>query len=273
MVGAGSCRNAVSNELDVLRADTVHPDDCGTRSRLSQFEQAGFVPDLDIEALMAEVVATHDTRFEIQLERMFASEQERELSPIQSAILPVGWKRHDLPILTALRRIQQRSDPLVVVAEPVTSWALEPSEMVLRAYVALAPNEMELPFVTTGQWGRTGIPPRWHVEVYDGRGRLCAPPRISEEFLGRGEFPTAWMSEGERANVDAKWAESSFLSHSDEIWVELELRNYCTIESPGVYTAVVVYHDWDEIANFRDLSARIVYRSNPVTLYLSTPRN
>jgi hypothetical protein len=154
----------------------------------------------------------------------------------------------NLELLTALRRIHKKPDPVFVdVAIPKD---LEATTRNLPTFgVALKNVDEEKTAVVIAFGGnyRTGRLARWRFEVRDSRGKLL-PQRDWEATRGGGMFMVRGLDYGKT------WTAS------------LPMGNYIKITQPGEYTVRILYHDRQTIADLDDVDGLIMCSSKPFKL-------
>lgn len=187
--------------------------------------------------LQAEIDAIEGRRNEDAVERLL---QLRKLLR-QTASAP-----GQVESLTALRRLQRRNDPLMILvagkAKRECRLGYLPSFDVRLTNVDV---ERKAVSIVSGGDYRSGRRARWRFEVRDAGGRLLAP-RI---LMPRGGMMT--------------WETLEF----GESWVAtMDLANYAVIDKPGTYTVQILYHDSINIDGMKTVDGLICCRSVPIKL-------
>ncbi len=161
-----------------------------------------------------------------------------------------AWKSSNLEILTVLRRIQKRPDPIHV--EIQGEHALESIfPNVPNFSVALANrDEGQLPvaYMEGGDY-RTGRLERWRFAVESKKGEASL-----------AEF-------GDLIQIGGGLLGYSFLKPDQRWKASLAARDYVEL-TPGDYSIRIQYHDCDTIAGSRWLGGRIVCQSAPIRLHV-----
>ena len=149
-----------------------------------------------------------------------------------------------LEILTALRRLQGRADPLTIQARPM--WGQ-------REYEWPDPIEVEVTVTNTDPDGESflwGTPPyenQWRFDIRDADGRQ-QPIQVSDLRHVRGMTGAGVLRRGES-------------------WTG-RLRMYCYVEplQPGDYTIRVQYCDREPICDRANLEGLVTFSSGPFPL-------
>jgi hypothetical protein len=159
-----------------------------------------------------------------------------------------GGESPQLVLLTALRRLQGRPDPVEVVVEGdrevVLTW---PVEHTLRVALRLAEGEPgPIAFMEGGDY-RSGRQERFRIAARDSSGNVL-PPRGRLSMTGGGLIDHGELTPG-RA-----WK------------TELDLTSYVHLSKPGTYRVRVEYHDRQCISDLADVSRLILCRSPEITI-------
>jgi hypothetical protein len=181
-------------------------------------------------------------------ERFLAQQADELLEPKTESL---GSRSH-LLVLTALRRLQGRPDPVeVLVLGPRRIELSWPPRHLLEVELALAPAEEKPVRIVTGGDYRSGWQERWRIEVLDSSGRTL-PPRQRLDATG-GLMGHALLEPGK------SWKTA------------LELGSYATLPGPGSYTARVEYHDRLCISHLEEVSGLILIGSEEIELVVRLP--
>ena len=160
-----------------------------------------------------------------------------------------GYRRADLELLTALRRVQGRRDPLrVVLLNPAPLEATFPELPALSVALENADEEDEVFTLSRGGDYRSGRQARWRLAVHD-EGGAPVPGLPGLMGPGGGLHSRGPFEPGER------WT------------TELRTGRFVELPRPGRYGVQVLYHDQLAIADEADVAGRIVSGSEPFTLY------
>jgi hypothetical protein len=157
----------------------------------------------------------------------------------------------DLELLTAVRRLEDRPDPLAIaVAHPEDLKAGTRNLPMLDVAIEnVDPEERSVQFQFGGD-NRSGRHDRWRIQVWDSRGRLLPEiPRWSS--IGGGRSETRPLAFGE------KWK------------ARLRMGSYVNVRAPGKYKVQVLYHNAASIADISDpkiLDGLILSQSEPFEL-------
>lgn len=153
-----------------------------------------------------------------------------------------AYEEADLEVLTALRRLQGRPDPLDVRVKDADRVSIFPRLPLIEATVVNLDSEIRY---TRGGDYRSGRWARWRFEVRDAEGRLLPMIESYGSGIGGGMFSRDPLQPGDR-------------------WVaRLDMDRYVGTLPPGRYTAVAQYSDTTTIADRTDLRGRIVSQSAP----------
>ena len=154
----------------------------------------------------------------------------------------------DLELLTALRRVQGRRDPLGIEVANAASLVCE-FPALPRLKVALVHQDEEGESFQFSQGGdyRSGRLARWRVELEDETGRAL-PTKDASIGIGGGLMSRGTLAPGER------WE------------TELLTTRFVEPTGPGSYVLRVLYHDHLAIADWPDHPGRILHRSPALRL-------
>jgi hypothetical protein len=159
--------------------------------------------------------------------------------------------QENLELLTALRRVQGKADPLQV-SVTIPDKLKATTKNLPSFAVALKSMDYEKIPVWTKYRGdyRSGREARWRFEVRDGNGKLL-PVRPREGRMGGG------------------MSQEVSLPFQETIETTLPMDSFIDIPKPGKYTVSILYHNRVTIADFIDpgeLADLIACRSKPFTL-------
>ncbi|HEX5052820.1 MAG TPA: carboxypeptidase-like regulatory domain-containing protein [Planctomycetota bacterium] len=135
----------------------------------------------------------------------------------------------DLEMLTVLRRLQGKPDPLRVQLETESIVALAPGDCVLRAQLANRDVEGATFHYQKGGNYRSGRLGRWTIEAVDAGGK-SVPASDFNELMGGGMSSYVPLAPGESVEAD------------------LRLLHYVGPLRPGAYTLRLVYDDNEVIS-------------------------
>ena len=154
----------------------------------------------------------------------------------------------NLEVVTALRRLQKKPDPIAVIVNgPAELEAIFPNVPDFDvALVNADEKRTPLGYMSGGNY-RGGRQERWRLDVRDAKGRLV--PLQHWDGDGGGIFGYSLLKPGQ------KW-------HTT-----LKARNFVDL-IPGNYKLRVQYHDSDEIAGLNWLEGRIVCQSREIPLHI-----
>ena len=155
----------------------------------------------------------------------------------------------NLHLLTALRRVQKKPDPLrILVAGKLNlSYTLNQRPLFRILIVNLDEEKEAVLGFTVGGNDRSGRLARWRIEVRDEEGKMLPVKRIFAAM--RGGISTF-----------------QGLEYFESWHTTLPLENYVEIEAPGNYTMRILYHNDVAIVDRGDIEHRIVSRSPEMKL-------
>ena len=158
--------------------------------------------------------------------------------------------QYNLELLTALRRVQKKPDPLVVVLH--AKGPLEATPLSLPRLKVKIKNvdceKIAVGFTNGGNY-RSGRQARWRIVVRDGKGAELPAKGLPSGFVMGGGIYTEGLLE-----YGKSWE------------TVLNVGSFVEIRQPGTYSLEVLYHNTRTIADEADISGLIVSRSKPVTL-------
>ena len=159
------------------------------------------------------------------------------------------WSLSNLDLLTALRRVQNRPDPLriLVAGKLERTYSLEESPRFTLLITNLDEEKQTVHGFTDGGDYRSGRLGRWRFEVHDEKGKML-PIKSPFGFMGGGIFQRQTLEYGE------SWE------------TELPLESYVDIAAPGKYTMRVFYHNEIAIVDCGDISDLITSHSAEIKL-------
>lgn len=210
---------------------------------------------LTVEMLLTEMIHRGGKVFEnaiiekVQTQRKALQvEQAREQKEqVREHISP-----ENLPMLTALRRIQNKPDPVEIIVKQVGAISTT-RELPCFSVVLKNVDVEKQPFhFTFGGDYRSGRLARWTFEVIDAKGNLL-PPRHREAGWGGGVCTIGDLEYGKTWDT------------------QLPMGSYARISEPGEYTVRVLYHNTVTIADYIDLTGVIVCASEPFKVTVGKP--
>lgn len=222
---------------------------------------------LNHEMLLTEMVRRGDKAFEkVIIEKMQTQQkalQEEEARQRKKEdekekginVKTAGREYHspeNLPMLTALRRIQKKPDPMAIEVKQLGTEST--TRELPRFNVVLKNVDVEKqPFhFSFGGDYRSGRFTRCTFEVRDAQGKKLSP-RHWEASMGGGMFQMGNLEYGKT------WS------------TELPLGSYAKITEPGEYTVRVLYHNTSSIADYSDLTGIIVSASESFKISVGKP--
>jgi internalin A len=165
------------------------------------------------------------------------------------------WRLSNLELLTALRRNQNRPDPLriLIAGKLKRSYPLDEKPDFALRITNLDEEKRAVHGFTIGGDYRTGRLARWRFEIRDEKGKMV--PIISPfGFIGGG------ISQQQTLEYGESWE------------AELPLKKYVHITAPGKYTMRVYYHNTVEIVDRERIDDLICSHSAEMTLEVTPIR-
>src|SRR5262245_6487399 len=159
-------------------------------------------------------------------------------------------------LLTALRRAQGKADPLSLTVKLGSRppWAEHYAGPCLQVIIKNEDVFKESVWFEDGGDDRGGRRERWRFQLTDDRGNQVLDSNYAP-MMGGGVSscgPLAFGDTGSRFNF-------------------FELRKYVAPPQPGRYTLRVFYHNNVSIADERDTSSLIVFKSEPISVIVHNP--
>lgn len=159
---------------------------------------------------------------------------------VRAHVDPLDWQ-----ILTVLRRLENKPQPLLIEVEPLPAFEWDfPSLPALQISARRHPEETEdFHFMFGGDY-RTGRQARWTILLWNHQGELL------DRRMRGGGFGGGWFS---------------MKPLGDQIW-QTALLPASFLETPlpsGRYIGCVVYHNREAIAEIRDLGNMVLSYSAP----------
>jgi len=156
----------------------------------------------------------------------------------------------ELELLTALRRLQHRADPLTLLIKPESTLDVCFPDAPVIAFEWKNVDVASEPFVTArGGSYRSGRFSRCSVEALDGQGRKL-PPRGWDNGFGGGMF------------------RNEPLVHGESFPGRLPLGDFVAFDAPGEYRVRIHYHDRQDLDSLTSLPGRIVSGSEEFLVHI-----
>ncbi|HEY8746750.1 MAG TPA: hypothetical protein VIM11_02170 [Tepidisphaeraceae bacterium] len=153
----------------------------------------------------------------------------------------------ELLLLTAVRRVEKKPDPLVILIEGKS--LLRNSIQYLPEITANLTNldgeKLPIPVDVGGDYRGASRHNKWRIQLLDEQGRAL-PEREEFDMGGLGH--------------------SEVLEYAESIPLNLRLASYISIQKPGRYTATVLFHPTISIGLTADIEGLICCKSIPLTL-------
>ena len=187
-----------------------------------------------------------------QFQGVDSKDKTPEMREAEGTLYQERWRlESDLEILTALRRVQKKDDPLIILVPGLAErYCKLGYPLVFEALLVNIDPQHQPVNIAWGGGCRSGRLERWRFEVKDADGAVL-PPKELHAMMGGGIFTRRAVAFGE-----------SFAAY-------LFMPDYVDIEKPGNYTVRILYHDHVAIADIDvpgDLDGLILCRSLPIRL-------
>jgi hypothetical protein len=211
-------------------------------------DSSGFRHDSLYEPRLNEIVRRGDKTWEAFLDAKLNALVKKKFKLAKDSDDTESGSLDNLELLTALRRVQKKPDPLAVVLE--SQGPLEGTPLSLpRLKVAIKNVDCEKAVVgfTNGGEYRSGRQARWRLIARNSKGtELPVKERLSWD--GGGMY------------------QKDILEYGKSWETVLDVGSFVRIRQPGTYSLEVLYHDTRAIADESDINGRIVSQSKPITL-------
>ena len=163
---------------------------------------------------------------------------------------------NNLELLTVLRRVQRKPDPIVVVLDakgPLEATPLGLPKLKVKIE-NLDSEKTTVGFRNSGDY-RSGRQARWRIVVRDGKGTELP---VRGPLTSRHGDLVLTIGGGQYQEDVLKYGES---------WeTVLDVGSFVKIPQPGTYSLEVLYHDTKAIADESDIRGLIISRAKPITL-------
>ena len=163
---------------------------------------------------------------------------------------------YNLELLTALRRVQKKSDPLTIALDAKGPLETTPLSLPkLKATIKNVDSEKAAVALKDGGDYRSGRQARWRIVGANDKAAELPIRELSGLIIGGGMYQETILKYG-------------------EFWeTTLDVRSFVRIVLPGTYSFEVLYHDTSAIADPSDISGLIVARSKPHCAGCAAPSN
>jgi hypothetical protein len=201
------------------------------------------------EPCLGEIVRRGGKTWEAFLAAKLETLNKKQFKLSKDDDYPEPGSYHNLELLTALRRVQKKSDPLAVALS--AKGPLEASLLSLpRLDVAMKNVDCDKAAVGFREGGdyRSGRQARWRIVVRDNKGVELPEKKLSGVIIEGGIY------------------RDENLKHGKTWETTLDVRSFVKIDLPGTYSLQVLYHNTKELADASDISGLIVARSKPIAL-------
>jgi hypothetical protein len=208
-----------------------------------------FRREFEYEACLTEIVRRAQDEWAAQLQRHVDALAARVVDRFDDDDDGKPGSCWNLELLTALRRVQQKPDPLRIIVDAPDDRITTPQLSLPHLKVAIKNvdvDRQDAGFIFGGDY-RSGRQARWRVVVVDADNKPV-PMRGNRSFIAGGQFQEGVLERGE------SWE------------TVLDLRRFIVAPPPGLYSLQVFYHNTRRIAHRTDLSGLIVCRSAPIVL-------
>jgi hypothetical protein len=194
------------------------------------------------ENLLAEVVRRGGKRWERELCTLIDAGEAKNKKEAHAR--PVGG----VALLTALRRIQGKPDPIQVLVVGKRSLTCEfSSPPTFQVLLTNLDSERRPVWIQAGGDYRSGRQARWRIVVRDAKGHEL-PEKPCRGLMGGGMF------------------HEEALEHLESWSTHLNMEDYVEIVEPGEYRVEILYHDEYTIADLDNIEGLVVCRSMPLSL-------
>ncbi len=206
--------------------------------------------ELELDMVLSEIVRRRRPESEVLLRGHLEALMARTVKRHESDPGDPG-SCYNLGLLTAIRRLEGRPDPLaVVVGTPATPLTCTPLSLP-RLKVAVKNVDVENYEVglTLGGDYRSGRQARWRLVVVNEAGEpLAVRPHEDAVIIMGGLYRLGVLKPGE------SWE------------TVLDMRSFVAAPLPGKYRLEVLYHNTQTIVDMTDLSGLTVFTSPPIPL-------
>lgn len=204
------------------------------------------------ELCLTEIARRGGDHWETALKNLYAKNQNQLRA---AGDFTNGMRVNDvqLPILTALRRVQKKSDPLTILVAGKSYIHCTLSQLPdIAANITNLDAEREpLSVEVGGDYRGSTRHNKWRIEVHDADGRRL--PELNEfDMGGFGGFEK--------------------LQYAESIPNTLQISSYVMIGEPGKYTLTVMYHPQFGIGNLEQVDGLICCKSATITLVIEPVR-
>ena len=157
---------------------------------------------------------------------------------------------YNLELLTALRRVEGKPDPLRIFIHSRVPLVFQPTSLPSLTVTIrnVDVDRKDVGFTSGGDY-RSGRQARWRLSMTDSKGSI---PH-DRAHVGFIVFGGGLYSE-------------DILKFEEEWKTELQMRDFVENLRPGLYCLDVLYHNTETIADYSDISGLIISRSAPITL-------
>jgi hypothetical protein len=183
----------------------------------------------------------------IEMIRRGGAHWEAVLRVRNDALVAKGGALHNVGVLTALRRVQKKEDPLPVLVSGKSEirFRLGYAPQITANLTNLDPDKSPAGLYNGGDYRAASRHNKWRLQITDSDGQSLTE---REEF-DMGGFATMEV-----------------LEHHESIAVSLPIGAYVQISRPGTYTMTVLFHPEVRIACIGDVEGLICCRSIPIKL-------
>ena len=202
------------------------------------------------EPCLSEIVRRGGARWQQFLKDKFDALMKKEFKPFEGDpdfgdVIEIG-ELYNLELLTALRRVNEQSDPLQIsIVEPKKLSGIGSALPHLQVkFTNQDIDKFNVGYTNGGDY-RGGRQERWRIVVEDEQGSVIAA-RARFHFMGGGVYHEGVLQHG-------------------EFWeTSLAVRSFIEVPPPGEYKLTVYYHNTKTIAGEPDVDGLIVSKSNTV---------
>jgi hypothetical protein len=244
---------AIARDNEETRIETVAKLKSFTDDQLRQsleelLDRLDFREDSSYEPCLNEIVSRGGEVWEAFLNAKLDMLNKKRTKPFENAEHTEPGSRYNLELVTALRRVQKKPDPLVVLLGAQGPLRATPLSLP-RLKVTIKNVDCErttLGFRDGGDY-RSGRQARWRILARDGKDTVL-PVKERLSWEGGGVCQEGVLEYGK------SWE------------TVLDVGNFVKITKPGTYSLEVLYHNTKTIADESDISGLIACRSKPIAL-------
>ncbi|MGO9114239.1 MAG: hypothetical protein ACLP9L_33915 [Thermoguttaceae bacterium] len=244
------CRSTIIAKFKSL------PDDKLKQSFERLLSVPEFRDDPSYEPCLNEIVRRGGKTWEAFLSAKLETVNKKQIKLGEDLDDTVPGSQYNLELLTALRRVQRKPNPLAIELD--ARGPLEATSLSLPRLKVKIKNvdcdKTTAGFRDSGDY-RSGRQARWRIVARDRNGREL-PTR---------KWPPPQGGNVIREEIGGQYVEG-VLEFGKSWGTVLDAANFIKIPKPGTYSLEVLYHDTKTIAEESDVDGLIFFRSKPIVL-------